>query len=316
MNKEKYIAFCTNETNMKIFSQPFWLDAVCGNENWDVALVEADGHIIASLPYYIKKRTFLTFISMPQLTQTMGPYIKYPSSQKYEKKITFEKEIMDKLFDQLPSFDAFSQSFHYDITNWLPLYWRGYRQTTKYTYVIEDLSNMDSVVAAFSEAKRRILKRDTHTPKIVHDLGLEKFFALNKAIFNSQGLEVYYPFEFVKNIDDACKTHNCRKLFFAIDEHHNILAAAYVIWDHISLYVIMGGSNPKFKNKNAGTILDYEMMKFASARNLKFDFEGSMLEGVEGYNRSFGAVQKPYLQISKTNSYIVKIKRCMTGLFS
>ena len=30
------------------------MDAVCGQDNWDVLMVESDGEIIASLPYYIK----------------------------------------------------------------------------------------------------------------------------------------------------------------------------------------------------------------------------------------------------------------------
>ena len=30
-----------------------------------------------------------------------------------------------------------------------------------------------------------------------------------------------------------------------------------------------------------------------------FDFEGSMLEGVEGFFRSFGGVQTPYFRLSK-----------------
>jgi hypothetical protein len=223
---------------------------------------------------------------------------------------------MDQLFDQLPPFDSFVQSFHYDILNWLPLYWRGFKQTTKYTYVIEDLSDMNAVVARFNTSKQRQLRKHKTDIKIVHDLGLEKFYAINESIFNAQGLSAYYPFELVKKIDDACKVHHCRKIFFAVDAQENVLAINYAVWDNSSLYVIMGGSNPEFKSNFAGTIIEYATMKFASEMHLKFDFEGSMISGVEEYNRSLGGVQKPYLLISKVTSPLVKIKRFIGSLFS
>ena len=54
-NKEKYADFCEVEKTIPIFSQSWWLDAVCGNA-WDVCLVEKGGEIYASMPYQIKTR--------------------------------------------------------------------------------------------------------------------------------------------------------------------------------------------------------------------------------------------------------------------
>jgi hypothetical protein len=33
-NKEKYREFCKNEKNLPIFSKDWWLDAVCGKDNY------------------------------------------------------------------------------------------------------------------------------------------------------------------------------------------------------------------------------------------------------------------------------------------
>lgn len=41
---------------------------------------------------------------------------------------------MNYFIDNLPKFDYFNMNFHYSITNWLPFYWRGFKQTTRYTY--------------------------------------------------------------------------------------------------------------------------------------------------------------------------------------
>ena len=32
------------------------MDAVCGEDNWDVLIVEKGGEIVASMPIYIKKK--------------------------------------------------------------------------------------------------------------------------------------------------------------------------------------------------------------------------------------------------------------------
>ena len=45
-NKEKYYTFCDIEKTIPIFSQAWWLDAVCGDD-WDVCLVEKGNEIYA-----------------------------------------------------------------------------------------------------------------------------------------------------------------------------------------------------------------------------------------------------------------------------
>jgi len=73
-NKQIYRDFCKTEPTIPIFSKDWWLDAVCGKDNWDVAVVEKGGQIIASMPYYIVKRRGMRTIAMPKLTQTMGQW--------------------------------------------------------------------------------------------------------------------------------------------------------------------------------------------------------------------------------------------------
>ena len=119
-NKEKYKQLCEKNTDIPLFSQAWWLDAVCVDGEWDVALFEKGGKTLGSLPYYLKRKGPFTIITMPPLTQTMGPWIKYPENQKYAKKLSYEKEIMNNLIDQLPKTDYFCQNFHPSVTNWLP----------------------------------------------------------------------------------------------------------------------------------------------------------------------------------------------------
>ena len=52
IRKRKYCDFCSQEP-ISVFSQYWWLDAVCEDNNWDVILYEKGGQIVASFPYYI-----------------------------------------------------------------------------------------------------------------------------------------------------------------------------------------------------------------------------------------------------------------------
>jgi len=54
-----------------------------------------------------------------------------------------------------------------------------------------------------------------------------------------------------------------------------------------------------------------EIIKYVSNYTNKFDFEGSMIEGIENSFRQFGAIQKPYFAISKTTSRFLKIGQAL-----
>src|SRR5699024_9271998 len=126
-----------------IFSRDWWLDTVIGEDYWDVVIVEKNNEIIASLPYLHTRKLGFTISAMPKLTQNLGPWIKYPANPDYlyANKIAFEKKILNQLICQLPEFSYFNQNFNHKVTNWLPFYWNGYQQTTRYTYIIKKLED-------------------------------------------------------------------------------------------------------------------------------------------------------------------------------
>ena len=55
-NKERYQQLCDAEPSICVYDQPWWMDAVCGAENWDVLLYEKKGNLLGAMPYYVKSR--------------------------------------------------------------------------------------------------------------------------------------------------------------------------------------------------------------------------------------------------------------------
>ena len=306
-NKQKYIEFSKQEKNIPIFSQSWWLDSVCGTDNWDVCLIEKGGKIVASMPYYKTKKFMLNMIFMPKLTQTMGPYILYPKGQKYYKKLSWDKDIINKLLRQLPKYDYFFQNLHYSITNWLPFYWNGYKQTIRYTYIIENITVEDLEKKFETDIRRRRRKATNIGVEVYESDDIKKFYELNEMTFIRQGKEMPYSFKFIESLYNNCKENNACKIFFAKDKDGIIIAGNFLIYDKNTVYYLMGGINPKYKDLGGMDVVQFESIKFALKSGRKFDFEGSMIESIEKYFRSFGAIQKPYSQITKSRNKFINL---------
>ncbi|MBB6671707.1 GNAT family N-acetyltransferase [Cohnella nanjingensis] len=305
-NKAKYRALCRANPDIPVINQDWWLDATVGEHQWDVLLVERGGEVVASLPYFKTRKLIFDVIDMPYLTLMMGIWIKYPRNQKYATRLSYEKEIYLEIIERLPNVDYYYQHFHWNITNWTTFYWRGFRQTTRYTYLFEDISDHDKLFAGFKEKTRNEIRKAEKIVKVVESDDIEAFHRLNKMTFDRQQVPMPHSLDFIKKVDEACKARDCRKLMFALDEDGQIHAAVYIVWDSECAYYLLGGGDPELRNSGAASLLLWEAIKRLSAVTKKFDFHGGMHEPVESFFRAFGAVQKPYFQISKINGKLFK----------
>lgn len=303
---DKYRALCIHEPSIPLFSQAWWLDAAAGERGWDVVLVEKDAQILASLPYVKKNRYGFILLTQPPLTQNLGPWLRLDCGIKNSKKLAYEKDILQALYAQLPKHDHYGQSWHYRRTNWLPLYWMNFSQTTKYTYVINDISDIDAVVANFEHSKRKNIKKSEKIVKIVFDISASDFYENHCLTLRKQGQKILYTFEFFQRIYDAGYKNNAAKTIAAFDEAGNLHAALFVVWDKLSAYDLISTIDPDFRTHGAASLLVKEAIKYVSQFVNRFDFEGSMIEPVERSFRQFGAEQIPYFSISRTPSRILR----------
>jgi len=305
-NKQKYRALCEEE-NIRIFSQWWWLDAVAG-ENWDVVLLERESQIIASFPYFPRKKLIFNTITMPKLTPYFSIWIRIPENMKYSSQLYYEKEVYTEIVGKIPKVDHFVCFFDYSFTNWLPFLWKGYKQTTYYSYVIDNIKDLDTVYGDFNSNIKRNIKKASKLIEVSHDENIETFYEINKLSFDRQGLSIPYSFDYLKRIDAECQKRKCSKILIAKDQEGNIHAGVYIVWDQESAYYLMGGADPKFRNSGAATLLLWEAIKFSSQHTNKFDFEGSIIPPIEEYFRSFGGQPKPYSKVSATRSRLLKFR--------
>lgn len=309
-NRELYKQHCAVTEGIPVFMQSWWLDAACGETGWDVALVREKDVVAAALPYQLRHRGGTTLLDQPPLTQFLGPWLR-PDDDKRSVNLARQKDLMLALVDALPPFGRYAQNWHSSITNWLPFYWRGFSQTTRYTYVVGELDNQETLWSNLQSSARREIRKATgrYNVRLRENPDLDDFLALNAMTFARQGKSVPYNRDYVARLDAACVAHNCRKILIAEDEEGKAHGGAYVVWDADCAYYLLGGGNPELRTSGAASYCMWEAIKFASSVSRRFDFEGSMIEPVERFFRSFGAQQTPYFHVSKEQSRLLSLRQ-------
>jgi Acetyltransferase (GNAT) domain len=296
----KYQQFAQNHPGLSVFVQPWYLDAVCGVGNWSFVCVEKQENVVAVMPFFLKKKLHWQYIAMPHLSRMMGVHM-LPSYRNTK----HEAKIYTELIEKLPQFAAFEQDCQYELTNWLPFYWKGFRQTTRYSYRIP-LHNLETVWENIaSDYKNNKIAKVSSKVTINPKTDLNDFFKIQNQSFERQGKESPISLDLLQKLDIALAENQSRTIFSAIDkETKAIHSALYLIWDKKSAYLLMAGDDPTLRNSGAGILLVWEAIQYAK-NELQveyFDFLGSMTQGIEGVRRQFGAEQVPYFRLQKENS--------------
>ena len=307
-SKEKYREWCCHE-DVPLFLQSWWMDAVCIKGEWDVFLYEKNGEILAAMPFHLRKKVGLKFIIEPQLTQYSGIWIKYPENCAFHKRALLEKEICFYFIEKLKNIGCFfyQQTFSPRFTNWQPFYWKGFRQTTRYTYRINDLSNLDKCFENFSYAKQKHIKKANDDLQIDLSISADEFYDFHRECLGQKNATIEYSQELLLSIYDESAKREQGKIIALKDKNKIIHSALFVVWDKNCAYALISAINPQFKSDGASTKMFWEAIQFVSDKTEVFDFEGSMIEGVAQSFQQFGAEQVPYFCISKSYSRIFTV---------
>jgi len=284
-----------------IFFRPWWLDVVCQEDKWDVCLsLNNSGEIAGAMPCYISTYFWLKIIRTPPFTPYLGVWLDYSQcSERNVSRYGFENEVIGDLVEQLPKVVSYHQIHPPQLQNWLPFYWRGYRQTTRYTYVIENTTPDFVLKNMRDDVRNKIRKAECSGLHITEQNDLEKLILLLGKTFKRQNLEMEYRGPIFQQLHDAIQNRGQGKIFFAQTETGQAHAALYLIWDEKTAYCWQLGSDEKFTKSGAVQLLIWYGIQAALNMGKSFNFEGSMLPHIEPVFRAFGAERRPVFQIRK-----------------
>lgn len=281
-----------------IFAQRWWLDAVAPGAV-EIVEIRRGRAVLAAWPLVVCTRDGERHIGMPALSQRLG-ILFAPSNAKPIEQQSTNQRLAGELIDKLPAFATFRQNFHENFTDWLPFHWRGFAQTTRYTYTLDCRDDLDTLWGAMRPHHRKsIRKAQNRGVHIRDDLPLDRFLELNRKTYARQKLDQPASDGELRRLDEAVCANAARRIFAGVDADGRVHAAVYVAWDNGVAYYLMGGSEPTLRDSGAHVFALWAAICFARTVAARFDFEGSMLPQVERVFRGFGATQRPYFAIAK-----------------
>ncbi len=282
---------CVNQNIMAnkrpIFMEKWWMDAVCAGKYWE--------EILPDMPTLIRKRWWMRYIVMPQQTQIGGMWVD-PDTCTMPQAQDLAKQIDAKLSEMHLAY-YYQQ---YPIGSPLPEYMRalGYKVKERVTYRINDLSDLDKVIGAFSKNKKRQLQKalSLHAER---DMSAEAFYQFHAKCMEDRSRRVSYEREFLLVLDRKARRANQGRILSICNADGEVYAAAYLVWDDRYMYYLMPTFAPAHKDSGAGALLVLDAIKMARELGVAFDFEGSMHRGVANHYKQFGATPTIYYSVSK-----------------
>lgn len=279
-----------------VFEQPWWLDLVAPGE-WGEVFVREEGEVVARMPYKLHKGK----ICMPTLTQTLGPWIheKYRQYQPGNTQLSKQKEIIAQLLEQLPTHHSFLMTFDSSNDYILPYRWQGFRYEPTFSYRIGDLSNIEAVYANLNKTAKKNIKYAKNKTTLVEHPTAEMMMSLVEKSFEAQGRRLPGHLGQGRQLIESAIANQAGKLIIAQDPKGNLHSGAFLLYDEIGCYYLLGGSDAAYRSSGAQSLVLWESIQFAAANSKWFDFEGSNVEGIENFFRQFGGTRVTNYVVSK-----------------
>lgn len=296
-NKELYREFCQKNSDLPLFMTDWWMDAVCAGKQWDV-LISTDerGEIQAALPYLLRKRAWLRYIIMPQQTQIGGIWLRKDIVND-----TAKVEAISLYFaQQLAELRLHYYYQHYPINSPIVEPMRGlkFKIKERITYRIEDLSDLDKVIKAFSKNKKRQLQKALALHADM-TMNVEDFYRFHTKCLQNQGKQISYSREFLLVLERKTHRLNQSQILSICNADNEVLAAAFLVWDKYNMYYLIPCYDPQHKDSGASALLALEAIKLARQKGVAFDFEGSMIKGIANHYKQFGSTRTIYYSVEK-----------------
>ncbi len=272
------------------FHSPEYWSAITGN-NWQILIVSDGGRPVALMPLQVKRKFFIKYYWQPPFMLYANPVVLPFSYKNNYEKFSRLRKIYEVMADFLVrNLRAFSFQCVPEFSYVLPFVWKGANASVRTTFVVEDFQGDRQ----YSSVLRRKLRKAHKEFSIVSERNFEMF----KEVYLRSG----------KNFLDASRMEILRRLLENTSgniEQRNVLnTRKEVVGSAIFLrgmqedYYLLGVQNRTLKETAIGLLLA-EALEESSKAGKRFNFEGSHIEPVERFFRSFGAAPEIYPEIRK-----------------
>jgi hypothetical protein len=296
----EYDAFVRSSPQGTVFAESWWLDAVAPGR-WRPNEVRAEGAIAAVWPTVVRRTRLGDVHGGAPMTPWLGPMFA-PGKRGYRQRST-ERERTSELLERIGPYAHLEARCSPNYDYWAPLHWHGFTQTTRYTWRIEDTSDLEALFENLYVKSRGHIRRAERNGIVVTESELAPFLDLHARASDQadrSGTEASRAA--LRRVDPAAAERGARTVLLARDEDGRIHGGGYFAHDERTTYYIAGATDTTLRSSAAGPLVIWKGIELASARGNAFDFEGTMLEPVEPFFRAFGGWPAPFSVVRHTPS--------------
>lgn len=283
-----------------IFSKSYWLEVVC-NSDFKICVLKNENEIFAGmvLPFYSSKK-----IRMPIITQTLGILFKEMNEMKKQKQLTNQKEYTNLLMEFIlknKKIERIDLNYSYKYNYWLPLFWKKFKQTTRYTYLINYKEiDLKEEFTKFSKGHKWTLKKiEKNKNLLIEETNdITDIYNVLMKTYERQKKKIGYNKKILGEIFEKLIKRQEIKAFRICNKENKITQAVVIyIYNKKEVYYWLGGSDPDYRDEGVHTYLIWYGISYFSDKVDIFNFGGSMLENVEKNFKNFGGTPTQYYNI-------------------
>lgn len=305
--KELYRKICAEHAEIPLFSTGWWMDIACNGE-WDVAITYNGDQVSGVWAYPLTQKLGVSLVRNPQLTPYCGPTVIFPADLKASGRDSFEHEVIRSLMEQVQVGKAWDLALQPGLKQAGLFKEMGFDIDVRQTFIINTAEREEADLYLDLQGDLRTnINKSFKTLTIADEPeALPLLYDFQKATLNRKETDLYYSPGYMQRLFDACYQRGQCALWVARQDG-NISAILWNLWDERRSWYLVGAKNPAVKDKRAMSALVWHCIRYAREQGkASFDFEGSMVPGVEKFFRAFGGNRELYLVLKKNKSLLWK----------
>jgi lipid II:glycine glycyltransferase (peptidoglycan interpeptide bridge formation enzyme) len=293
------VFFEVAESSIGVFASKKWLSIY--ENNLSIIGIYKDEHQLIGGFYYLNTKKYgFKFIKLPPYTPHCGLFFN-TESKNVASRNNFSKEIMSDICSYFSKQNSALTvlAFPYSIIDFQPFIWDKYKVIPNYTYQINLKKSFDDIKSNFDSKNRNAINKAIKEGIVIKENSLsnvELFKFFKDSLHNSKA-NVYE--NELKNIFLNFSDHT-NSFSFSAYYNNELVGSVFCVFDKNTCYYLLGGVNKKSGIQGINNLLVQHCIEKAQQLGCStFDFEGSMLKGVEKFFRGFGPDLIPYYTVNK-----------------